>query len=368
MKFHLAGVVIAFLTAITSYQSAQAGANTFTAKPVRLGDNLISIMRQHGFSQKEREAVVGSNSKLRNLFLTLDTRYLVRRSQNEIELRMFDSQTSDAFRILKKDGKVQAAAYDPKYKITHVRVQGQVYGSLLGSILAKINSNWVATRFMDAYAFDITPRNVSRGAAFWLVVEKQFEAGQFVKYGEVLQTSLTINGSPVQKKFVRNNKGGGVFFSAADLLEEKPFYAPVDYLKIASRFKPNRLHPITKRLQPHLGIDFELPVGEPVYAPRKGTVVRYGRNHAAGNYIILLHNNGMETAYNHLHRIDKRIRQGLRVSAGEKIGEVGCTGYCTRPHLHFAVKKKGRMVDPIKYIKSYPSHMETMLEERVAAN
>lgn len=367
MKYYLAAIVGAFLLALTSYQPARAAANNFTAKQVRLGDNLISILRQNGFTQKEREIVLDSNAKLRRLFLTLDTRYLIRKSKNEIELRMFDSQTSDAFRILKSNGRILARAYEPNYKVTLARVEGRVYGSLLGSILAKINSNWVATRFMDAYAFDIAPRAVGRGAAFWFTVEKQHEEGQFIKYGEVLHTSLTINGRAVHKKFVRG-KSGGVFFSSEDLLEEKPFYAPVDYIKIASRFKPDRLHPITKRLQPHLGLDFELPVGEPIYAPRKGTVVRYGRNHAAGNYIVLLHSNGMETSYNHLNRIDRRIRQGLRVNAGEKIGEVGCTGYCTRAHLHFAVKKKGRMVDPIKYIKSYPAHMESMLEERVASN
>lgn len=368
MTFHLASIVSALFLALTSYQPAQASANTFTAKPVRLGDNLLSILRQHGFSEKEREQVLAADKGLRTLFLTLDTRYLVRRASGEIELRMFDSQTSDAFRILKKGPSVQAQAYKPNYKISLTRVEGRVYGSLLGSVLSKINSNWVATRFMDAYVFDMTSsRDVARGARFWFTVEKKYEAGQFVKYGEVLQTSLEVDGTPVLKRFVRY-KDGGVFFSAQDLSDEKPFYAPVEYIKVASRFKPNRLHPITKRLQPHLGIDFELPVGDPVFAPRKGIVVRYGNNRAAGNYIVLLHSNGMETSYNHLHRIDKRIRQGLKVSAGEKIGEVGCTGYCTRAHLHFAVKKKGRMVDPVKYIKAYPHQMQEFLEERVASN
>ncbi|WII72705.1 M23 family metallopeptidase [Bdellovibrio sp. 22V] len=368
MTFHLASIVSAFLLAFTSYQSAYAGANTFTAKPVRVGDNLLSILRQQGFTERQRETVLASHRGLRNLFLTLDTRYLVRRAPGEVELRMFDSQTSDAFRILKKGNSVQASSYDPKYKVTLARIEGRVFGSLLGSILAKINSNWVATRFMDAYVFDMaSPRDVARGAKFWFTVEKKYEAGQFVKYGEVLHTSLDVNGSPVQKKFIRY-KDGGVFFNAQDLLEDRPFYAPVEYIKVASRFKPNRLHPITGRLQPHLGIDFELPIGDPVFAPRKGTVVRYGHNRAAGNYIVLLHSNGIETAYNHLHRIDKRIRQGLKVAAGEKIGEVGCTGYCTRAHLHFAVKKKGRMVDPVKFIKPYPIQMERLLEERVAAN
>lgn len=361
-------IVTAFFLTVTSYQSVQAGANTFTVKPVRVGDNLLSILRQHGFSEKERERVLASHKEIKNLFLTLDTRYLLRRSGGEVELRMFDSQTSNAFRILKKKASIQAGAYQPKYKTTLARVDGRVYGSIMGSILAKIKSNWVATRFLDAYVFDLNNSyQVARGARFWLMVEKKYEMGQFVKYGEVLQTSLEINGSAVQKKFVKY-KDGGVFFSAQDLLNNRPFYAPVDYIKVASRFTPNRLHPITRRRQPHLGIDFELGVGEAVYAPRKGTVVRYGYNRAAGNYVVLLHGNGIETSYNHLHKIDRRIRQGMKVAAGEKIGEVGCTGYCTRAHLHFAVKKKGRMVDPIKYIKSYPPQMESLLEERVASN
>lgn len=361
-------IVSAFYIALTSYQSADARAITFTAKPVVVGDNLLSILRKYGFSEKQREQVLAADKDLRNLFLTLDTRYLVKKTAREIELRMFDSQTSKAFRILKNSEGVRAYAYKPNFQVQVVRIEGRIYGSILGSVLAKINSNWVATRFMDAYVFDLHgSEKVNRGARFGLSVEKLYNGNQFIKYGEVTNTSLAINGTVVHKKFVRY-KDGGVFFSAQDLLDDRPFYAPVEYIKVASKFAPRRLHPITKKQQPHLGIDFELPVGEPVFAPRQGTVVRYGNNHAAGNYIVMLHPNGIETSYNHLHRIDRRIRQGLKIAAGEKIAEVGCSGYCTRAHLHFAVKKKGHMVDPIKYIKSYPPQMERLLQERVASN
>lgn len=354
---------------LTYYTSVQAGANTFTAKPVRTGDNLLSILRQHGFSEKDREKVLGSHQGLRSLFLTLDTKYLVRREKDETELRVFDSQTSAAFKIVKKPGSVVASPYNPQFKVTLLRVQGNVHGSLLGSVLAKVNSNWVATRFTDAYVFDLeSHRDIRRGAPFWFTVEKKYESGQFVKYGEITQTSLQIEGRAVQKKFVRNQNGGGVFFNSTDLQEERRFYAPVNYIKVASTFQPHRLHPITRRLQPHLGVDFELPKGEPVLASRRGVVVRYGNNHAAGNYIVLMHSNGVETAYNHLYKIDHKIRTGLQIAAGEKIAEVGCTGYCTRAHLHFAIKIKGRMVDPIDYIKPYPQTMQSMLKARVAAN
>ncbi|UYL10669.1 M23 family metallopeptidase [Bdellovibrio sp. SKB1291214] len=368
MNLHLARIMCTIVLVLTSYQSVHAGANNFTAKQIRSGDNLISILRQQGFSAREREKVLGSDLGLRRLFLTLDTRYLVRRDKNEVELKVFDSQTSEAFRILKKNGAIQAGSYNPKFKTTYLRIDGKVHGSILGSILPKINSNWVATRFMDAYAFDIrSPKNLRRGAPFWFTVEKKYEDGLFVKYGEILQTSLEINGEEVHKKFVRS-KGGGVFFNDQDLQDKRAFYSPVNYIKIASTFQPNRLHPITRRRVPHLGVDFELPIGDSVLAARKGVVVRYGNNHAAGNYIVLRHSNSIETSYNHLYKIDRRIREGLVVNTGDKIAEVGCTGYCTRAHLHFAIKIKGRMVDPLKYIKSYPQNMHQMLASQVAKN
>lgn len=356
------------LFTVTAYQPVYGAANPFTAKPVRVGDNLISILRQHGFTESERKKILTSNPGFRNLFLTLDTNYLVRNFSNGKELRIFDSQTSRAFYIHKKGNSITAFAYKPNFKTVPIFIHGKIRGSLLGSILSKINSNWVASRFMDAYAFDLKNVNsIHRGAKFWFSVEKKYEKGQFIKYGEVLQTSLEVNGSIVQKKFVAS-KDGGVFFSAQNFFENRPFYAPVGYLKIASRFNLKRVHPITGKTQAHLGVDFELPVGESVYSPKKGIVVRYGHNHAAGNYIVLLHSNGIETSFNHLYRLDKKIRQGLKVAAGEKIGEVGCTGYCTRAHLHFSVKKRGQMVDPLKYIKPYPSHMEQLLEKRFASN
>lgn len=369
---HLARFLCAIIFACSYYPSVQASvqatANNFTAKPVRLGDTLISILFKNGFSTHERELVLRSSASLRGLFLTLDTNYLVRHDKNETELRMFDSQTKAAFRILKTSGKVSAAPYSPNYKVTLQRIDGRIYGSILGSVLSKVNSNFVASRFTDAYAFDLrTAHKLKRGARYWFTVQKKYEGGHFITYGEVTQTSLEIGGRELKKHFVRNNDGG-VFFNSEDLLEKRPFYAPVNYIKIASAFQPHRRHPITGRLQPHLGVDFELPLGEAVMAARKGVVVRYGNNHAAGNYIVLQHSNGMETAYDHLYKIDKKIHQGLGVVAGEKIAEVGCTGYCTRAHLHFAVKNKGRMVDPLNYIKTYPYHMQEQLEARMAKN
>ncbi len=353
---------------LISYQPVWAGASSFAAKKVVLGDNLLSILRKHGFSADEREAVLAANKQLAEVYLTLDTQYLHRKIKDETEIRVYTAQSSRAFRITKNKRGVRVFNYEPLFQRKVVQVEGRIYGSLLGSVLEKVKSNWVATRFSDAYIFDLkNGKKLSRGARYGFAVEKLFDEGQFIKYGEILRTSLELVGSKVTKKLVRH-KDAGIFVSTQESFEGRPFFAPVEYLKFASLYSPSRFHPITKKLQPHLGIDFELPTGDPVFASRTGTVLRYGHNKAAGFYIVLQHSNGFQTFYNHLHRIDRRIRQGLRIQGGEKIAEVGCTGYCTRAHLHFAINKNGRMVDPIRYIRSYPFHMERVLQSHLAKN
>lgn len=321
-------------------------------------------MRKHGFTETQRENILKANRDLRQLFLTLDTKYLTRTQDGYTEVRVYDAQTSTAFRLWRKN---QGSGAEPitALKTSLLRIDGHLQGSLMGNIFDRVQSNWIASRFMDAYVFDLRPRQLARGARFWFTVEKKYDQGQFVKYGEVTQTSLEIDGKSLVKHFVRSERGG-VFITEQDMLSAKPFYLPVNYLRVASLFQPKRRHPITKRLQPHLGVDFELPAGEKVFAAKKGFVARFGKSYVAGNYIVLLHAGGVETSYNHMSRLAPNIRVGLPVQAGTKIGEVGCTGYCTRAHLHFAIRSGGKMVDPLKYTKAFPSDMEDLLQKRIA--
>jgi hypothetical protein len=72
-----------------------------------------------------------------------------------------------------------------------------------------------------------------------------------------------------------------------------------------------------------------------------------GRKGPNGNLVIIRHIGGWETAYAHLHRIKSGIRPGKLVKQRELIGFVGSTGRSTGPHLHFALKRYSRFVDPM---------------------
>ena len=56
---------------------------------------------------------------------------------------------------------------------------------------------------------------------------------------------------------------------------------------------------------------------------------------------------GYVTRYAHLNKIEVKV--GQNVARGEVIGQVGSTGKSTGPHLHYEVRVKGKIVNPVNY-------------------
>jgi murein DD-endopeptidase MepM/ murein hydrolase activator NlpD len=111
-----------------------------------------------------------------------------------------------------------------------------------------------------------------------------------------------------------------------------------------------RNDPISGVRRHHAAIDLAAPTGTTVKAAMDGKVSSAGFNSTYGKYIILSHGNEYQTMYAHLNQVS--VKQGDRVTQGAKIGEVGSTGYSTGPHLHFAVYKNGRPVNPLDFLSS----------------
>lgn len=105
-----------------------------------------------------------------------------------------------------------------------------------------------------------------------------------------------------------------------------------------------RQSPFTGARTYHGGIDMACPHGTRVYAALPGTVSSTGYNNTYGNYVIVNHHSGYRSLYAHLSEI--KTRKGEYVGQNSVIGYVGSTGLSTGPHLHFAVFKNGRQVNP----------------------
>jgi murein DD-endopeptidase MepM/ murein hydrolase activator NlpD len=99
----------------------------------------------------------------------------------------------------------------------------------------------------------------------------------------------------------------------------------------------------------HQAIDIAAPAGRPVYAARAGTVTWTGWiDNGGGLQVAIDHGGGLVTRYDHLGKIVVSI--GDTVATGDKIAEVGCTGWCTGPHVHFEVIVNGVHVNPLRYL------------------
>jgi murein DD-endopeptidase MepM/ murein hydrolase activator NlpD len=98
----------------------------------------------------------------------------------------------------------------------------------------------------------------------------------------------------------------------------------------------------------HSGLDICAPTGTPIAAAAAGQVVLVSAGGGYGNYVVIRHDDVYETLYAHLSQI--YVVQGQWLAQGESVGAVGCTGWCTGPHLHFEVKQGGAAVDPLSYL------------------
>ncbi|MDR2517528.1 MAG: M23 family metallopeptidase [Spirochaetaceae bacterium] len=110
-----------------------------------------------------------------------------------------------------------------------------------------------------------------------------------------------------------------------------------------------RNDPISGMRRFHDAIDLPALTGTPIRAAMEGEVASVGNNAKYGKFVILSHSGGYQTLYAHMSAVS--VREGQRVSQGGKIGEVGSTGYSTGPHLHFAVRKNQRALNPLDFLR-----------------
>ncbi len=100
---------------------------------------------------------------------------------------------------------------------------------------------------------------------------------------------------------------------------------------------------ITQGLHWYNAIDFGAKCGSPIYAAAAGVVqrVEYGWNSGAGNFVKILHPNGVVTMYGHVQK--SLVSTGQEVSQGEMIALIGGNpgtpgaGRSTGCHVHFDV-------------------------------
>ena len=126
-----------------------------------------------------------------------------------------------------------------------------------------------------------------------------------------------------------------------------PSGKPVESGWLSSGFG-RRTDPFTGKPALHEGVDFAGKAGTGVIAVASGVVTWSGERYGYGKMVELDHGNGYVTRY--AHNEENKVEVGETVEKGQVIARMGSSGRSTGPHVHYEVLRKGKPVDPKKYV------------------
>lgn len=317
-------------------------------RQVKRNATLATIMKEEGLNAEETAewlAVAGKLKEVRRMrpghavtlsFVEEDKGRVLRSLSYEIDKRS----------LLVLERKTEGHIVSRRESLPSTPVWRAVAGRIESNLYNAATTLGVPARIVDDLAdmdWDLNfSSDLRSGDLFKIIFEEFHRDGQVIEYGRILAAEIVNKGKTFTLFSIPEEDGSGVSRASQQFLRY-----PLKFTRISSVFTHARFHPILARVRPHLGVDFAAPAGTPVRAVADGTVTHAGRNGGFGNFVRIDHPGPYDSSYAHLQRISKGVRVGTSVTRGQVIGYVGSTGLATGPHLHFALYKNGRYINPL---------------------
>lgn len=223
-----------------------------------------------------------------------------------------------------------------------------INSSLWNDMRAADVSPLLILNLSDIYAWTVDFFGLQKGDRFKVLYQEKLCDGEVVSVDTIRYAVFAHGGVEFPAIMFDQKDGGNVWWNEKGESMRKAFLkAPLQYSRISSGFSNARVHPVTRKVQPHHGVDYAAPTGTPVMTIGDGTVTSVKYEGAGGNVVRIKHNSVYSTAYLHLSKYAKGLKVGQRVKQGDVIGYVGSTGRSTGPHLDFRVWKNGTPINPL---------------------
>ena len=303
---------------------------------VRSGQSLDGIFRQQGFSAKTLHEIMALSKETKQLKkIRPGDLFEFQRHEDKSLKRMRYAVDEGHYLIIEHDGEHAYASTEARDMITEpTETSGTITSSLfLAGKQAGLSDNMVM-KLANLFGWDIDfVLDIRKGDRFFLVYEKIYRDGSFLRDGEIIGATFVNQGEKFQA--IRFDIDGRVQHFAPDGRNMRKAFlrAPLNFSYISSNFNPKRYHPILKRVKAHNGIDYKAPRGTPVFTAGDGKVIRSAYNKYNGHHVFVQHANSIVTKY--LHFTKRTVKKGQRVKQGQVIGYVGATGLAQGPHLHY---------------------------------
>ncbi|KZN67865.1 peptidoglycan DD-metalloendopeptidase family protein [Pseudoalteromonas luteoviolacea] len=322
---------------------------------VRSGDSLAILFKRAGYSAQTLHKLVSTNAETRKLTKIHPGEVLSFASDeqgNLAQLKYVLSKTDTLYVTRKDDSHYETQITSKEIETREETSGGKIRSSFWTAGISAGLTQRQIMNFANIFGWDVDFANdIREGDSFTLVYETHFVDGEEIGNGKIIAAEFINQGDT----YTAIRHTNGEFYTPEGRSMKKAFLrAPVNFKYISSNFNPRRLHPVTKQVRPHRGIDYAAKVGTPVVAAGNGKVTKAGYNRLNGNYVFIEHGGQYTTKYLHLHK--KHVKTGQRVKQGQKIGTVGATGRVTGPHLHYEFLVNGQHRNPktVKLPKSLP--------------
>ena len=318
------------------------------------GDTLSHAFSSIGVSERE---VFGFINKLKNEFdprkLKIGNKiklYLNKENPKVVEGIALHLDKVRSIEVFKIDNNYILNKYKEPIVVTFHKVSSEIDNSLYISAKKAGLPISVLMEVVKIYSFDVDfQREIKSGDAFEVLYQvHNNKSGEIVKTGPVLRSVLVLGGERLPLyRYEYEEDYFEYFDSEANSAKKALMRTPLDGARISSVFG-KRKHPILGYTKMHKGVDFAAPRNTPVFAAGDGIIEYAKRNGGYGKFIRIRHNSDYKTAYAHLDRYAKNIREGTKVKQGDIIGYVGSTGRSTGPHLHYEIIFRNKQVNPLK--------------------
>lgn len=303
---------------------------------VRSGQTLDSIFRKQGFSTRTLHEILALNKDTGQLKkIRPGDLFEFQRHQDKTLKRMRYAVDEGNYLIVEHDGAEAISTTQSRHMITEpTETSGTITSSLFLAGKSAGLSDGMIMKLANLFGWDIDfVLDIREGDRFYLVYEKIYRDGSFLRDGEIIGATFVNQGEKFQA--IRFDIDGRSQYFAPDGHNMRKAFlrAPLNFSYISSSFNPKRFHPILKRVKAHNGIDYRAPKGTPVIAAGDGKVIRSDYDKYNGHHVFIQHANSIVTKY--LHFTKRVVNRGQRVKQGQLIGYVGSTGMSQAPHLHY---------------------------------
>lgn len=328
---------------------------SFTEK-VRSGDNLSAIFKRAGLTDKQMMELLQANKKSKRLAalypgheLTFDLD-----NNNQIIQLTYTKSKTESFSFTRNNDTYDYQEQQREPDIQWATATGVINNSLYNAgVKAKLDDALIM-QLASIFGWDIDfALDMRKNDAFSIVYEERFLDGEKIGNGAILAAEFINQGEAFTALRYEHENGDVSYYTPEGKSMRKAFLrAPLDFRRISSNFNPKRLHPISKTVRPHRGIDYAASRGTPVWSSGNGRVIASGYSKANGNYVFVQHGNNIQTKYLHLHK--RHVKKGQRIKQKQQIGTVGSTGYSTAPHLHYEFLMNGVHRNPRTIVNKLP--------------